>query len=178
MKLGIFLTVLAMSYVASLSLALAHNGEVHDESVAHAEVKTQMSLEQMEQMVKLLQQLVTVLSEYKAQYGAYTPPHTTVPAYVAPVAHEEDEHDEDALHEEEEEHEHDMATSSTPAKTLVIEVEPHSGKTHVHIRYTDKAEEMFFIDPPLSDVDGIVSATVLKTGLTDSVVRAAIKFME
>lgn len=185
-KLGILTTVLALSYVASLGLVLAHEGEEHEneaEAMHHeAEVKAEMSVAQMEQMVKLLQQLVTILTQYKAQYGTYTPvrPSTPPPAYVAPVAHEddEDEHHEDATHEEEEEHEHDMATSTTPVKTLVIEVEPHNGKTHIHIRYVDKPEEMFFVDTAITDEDGIVADIVTKTGLDADVARDAIKFME
>lgn len=158
-KLCILVAILSISFAFSLGPVLAHGGEDHEE-------KAEMTSEQMEQMIQLLQQLVTVLTQYKAQYGTHVAPAT----YVAPVHHEEE-------HEVEEEHEEDHAEATTEAK-LVIEIEPHNGKTHAHVRYTDKPEEMFFVDSAIEDEHGVVEAISAKTGLSADVVRTALKYIQ
>ncbi len=61
---------------------------------------------------------------------------------------------------------------------LVIELEEHSGKTHVHVRYVDKPEDMFFVNVALSDEAGIIEEVVLRTGLSSLDVKAALKYFQ
>ncbi len=163
----IFVTLSILAIFAVAPAVFAHGDEEHEETE-----KSEMSTEQMEQMVKILQQLVTLLTQYKAQYGSY---YTPAPAYVAPVIHaEEAEHHEEAT----EEHHEEAAVTPAPAVVtqLVVELEEHSGKTHAHVRYVDKTEEMFFVDVPLSNEAGVISAISAKTGLSADDIKKAIKY--
>lgn len=160
-----FISALCVCLLFIAPAVFAHGDEEHGES-SPAET-TVLSNEQMEQMITLLQQVVALLTQYKAQYGMYV----STPAYSAPVSPTP------VLHEEMEEHEeHAEEAAATPA--LIIEIEPHYGRTHAHVRYTDKPEEMFFVDPAISDEDGVVAALAARTGLSAEVVRAALKYME
>ncbi len=161
-KTGIFVVTLAVSYAISLGPVSAHGDAEHEEGQ-----HTEMGTEQMEQMIKVLQQLVTLLTQYKAQYGGYVAP---VSEEVAPVAtHEEDGH-------KEEEHHEDHVEVAAPAATLIIEVETHNGKTHVHVRYTDKPEYMFFVSSLLNNEAGIIAEIETRTGLSTDVIKAALKY--
>jgi hypothetical protein len=152
--------------------AHAHNGVDHAteaESAMH-------TAESLEPRVVILQQLVSLLTEYKKLYGAFPLPITT---------HADDSHDHDDssptldTHEDELEDEdaHDETADSNDDSKLVIEVEEHMGRTHVHVRYTDKPEEMFFVDTPLSNEDGLVADIVSRTGLSADVVRPALTYL-
>ncbi len=171
-KTGIIITLLLLSYGVSLGLVSAHGDEVHDE--AHSMQRGEMSVDQMEQMINVLKQLVAALTLYKAQYGPLVP--TPQINDVAPEAthHEEMHHEEEQQEDPHEGH----GEALTPVARLVIEVEPHGDKTHVHVRYTDKPEEMFFVDAQLNDEDGIVGAIVAKTGLGAYDTRTAIKYTQ
>ncbi len=164
---GIFILTLAFMYTAFLAPASAHGDEDQE-----ATEKKEMGVEQMEQMVKVLQQLVTLLTQYKAQYGTYTP----TPVYVAPATPTKAvEHHEEATEEDHEE----VAETPTPVVVakLVVELEEHSGKTHAHVRYVDgRPEAMFFVDVPLSNEEGVISAVSAQTGLSTGEVRGAIKY--
>ncbi len=150
--------------------ALAHNGVDH--SLENDETSV-TETERLESLVLILQQLVQVLTEYRAQYGAMPSPRppTVTPVVAAPVPHEDGD-----------EHEHTESqvvadtTTSGEGEELVIELEEHSGRTHVHMRYVDKPEEMFFVDAALTNEDGVVSAIVTRTGVSESEVRAAITY--
>jgi predicted DsbA family dithiol-disulfide isomerase len=146
----------------------------HDDDT-HSEEISGNDQERLEKMVEVLQQLVVLLTEYKKLYGTYTPStsthveadeHTHTPAVT-------EEHEEGDEHEEDEHEE-----TSTPSAKLVIEIEPHMGKTHAHIRYTDKPEEMFFVDVAITDENGIVAAIASKTGMSADVIRPALKYMQ
>jgi predicted DsbA family dithiol-disulfide isomerase len=164
--------VLVLAVVLAIPAYAAHpdhKNDVHQEEVSGVE------RERLEKMVAILQQLVVLLTEYKKMYGTYSP---SQPAHTEP---DEDTHTPAVTekHEEGDEHskdEHEEA-STTTAK-LVIEIEPHMGKTHVHMRYTDKPEEMFFVDVAITDEDSIVSAISQKTGMHADVVRPALKYMQ
>ena len=160
--------VIACLLLVTAPVVRAH-GDSHAEDKPHTEVQKTMSIAEMEQMVKLLQQLVAALLELKQlpQQAAVATPAVSVPA-ITPHEEEMDEHM-DEHHEE--------SSEDTGAK-LVIEIEPHFGKTHAHVRYTDKPEEMFFVDVAIDNEDGIVDAIVAKTGLATDVVRAALKYMQ
>jgi hypothetical protein len=157
--------------------AHAHNGVDHAteaESAMH-------NAESLEQMVVILQQLVSLLTEYKKLYGAFPLPATT----HIEDSHADDSHDHDdsspTLDTHENEHEdedaHDETADSNDDSKFVIEVEEHMGRTHVHVRYTDKPEEMFFVDTPLSNEDGLVADIVSRTGLSADVVRPALTYL-
>ncbi len=154
---------LSLAFGVGLMPALAHNGEEHGDE--HTEVR-EMSITEMEQMISLMQQLVVLLTAMR----------TLQPSMIAPVSaiHEmEEHHDEHSV-----EHEDAVTDHEAESAKLVIEVEPHNNQTHVHVRYTDKPEEMFFVTVALSDEEGIVSAVSARTGLSQDEVRVALKFMQ
>jgi hypothetical protein len=148
------------------------NEDTHGEEVMHADK------EKLEQMVVILKQLVALLTEYRSQYGAY-PVQTYTDTHVDTHADEHsvvpvDDHAEVLEEEEQDEHEHEAAASTAQ---LVIEIESHMGKTHAHVRYTDKPEEMFFVDVAITDENAIVDALVAKTGMSVDIVQSALKYM-
>lgn len=163
-----------MVCVLLLSVSVAHaHGDTHEEDEAHATTTPRvLSMSEMEQMVKLLQQLVAALTELQ-RISNTAAVVTTMPVPQS-TEHEEDHVDEMEGHVDE--HHEDAVTPTGPQ--LVIEIEPHFGKTHAHLRYTDKPEEMFFVDVTIDNEDGIVDAIVAKTGLAADVVRAALKYMQ
>ncbi len=171
-----FSLVLTIGLVFAIP-AHAHNGVDHS-TEAESAVHDSSTLEQM---VVILQQLVSLLTEYKKLYGAFPLPATT----HTEDSHADDSHDHDdsstTLDTHEDEHEdenaHDETADSSDDAKLVIEVEEHMGRTHVHVRYTDKPEEMFFVDTPLSNKDGLVADIVSRTGLSADVVRPALTYM-
>jgi hypothetical protein len=147
-------------------IAEAHGNEIHG---APAFVTTTTNIAELEQMVQLLEQLVLLMNALQIQ-KSYAP--------ITVIPHNDDagmmtEHH--ALHASTT----DVATPSaeTPKPVaLVIEVESHFNKTHVHVRYVDKPEDMFFTTVPITDVDGIVRETAMRTGLGADMVRAALTF--
>ena len=168
--------MIALLIFAPVSFVGAH-GDSHAKDETHVEAVKTMSLAEMEQMVRLLQQLVAALLELKQlpqQAVAVTPVTTAAP--VIPMASTTQEVKESEMDEHMEEH-HEESDDDSKA-TLVIEVEPHFGKTHAHVRYTDKPEDMFFVNAAIDNEDGIVSEIAAHTGLTADVVRAALKYMQ
>lgn len=166
--------------LAPLSLALAHAGEEHEtkaEEVAHeAKTAREMSMGEMEQMISLLRQLIALIVEQKRV--------AALPAVAAPAAkadaemelhHDEHAKDSDDDHADEDAHDDDAAEAAE--KKLVIEVEAHFGKTHVHVRYVDKPESMFFVEAALTDEAALVAAIAAKTGFTSDEVKAALKYL-
>ena len=172
-QIGILLLALVLVFGTSLLTAFAHGDEVHEES-EHTESATPASAEEMKRMetlIDLLQQLVTMMSALKIQQG-YAPV-VAIPTASAPEVH----HDESEMDEHHEAHSTE-ATSTVAVKQLLIEVEPHNDKTHVHVRYVDKPEEMFFVTSEITDTTGIVNEVITKTGLTKEEIEKALKFME
>lgn len=173
-RAGVLLSMLALVFGTSLYYAFAHGDEEHEAAEHSASTKKPASAEEikrLETLVGLLQQLVTLMSALKIQQG-YAPVVVMPKAVVVDVHHDESEMD---MHHDEHSAE---ATSTTPAKELVIEVEPHNDKTHVHVRYVDKPEEMFFVTSDIHDTTGIVNEVNTKTGLSKEVIQKALKFME
>ncbi len=173
LSFSISIAFLIAAFISFSPLALAHEDEHED---ADHEVASVAGEEKMEQMIKVLQQLVSLLTEYKKTYGNLPMPaviHSEADEHAhveTPVSVATDEH--------EEEHEDEHEEASTSAAQLVIEVEPHMGKTHAHVRYTDKPEAMFFVEADIDDEDAVVAAIVAKIGLSADVVRAALKYMQ
>jgi hypothetical protein len=174
---SILLTVilaLVCSFALSVPAYAAHPD--HDEDT-HSEEVSSNDHERLLKMVQVLQQLVVLLTEYKKLYGNLPLPatmHSEADEHAhagTPVTVAKEEHVEGDEHEEHEE-------STTSGAKLVIEIEPHMGKTHVHMRYVDKQEEMFFVDVAITDEDGIVSAITQKTGIDADTVRPALKYMQ
>lgn len=170
-KTGIISLALAGSYVFLLMPVSAHehaNTEHHEDATAETEAAT---MKRLETLIDVLKQLIAVMTEFRAQHPevSFTPSMPT-PAVVehhhdeADTTHEVDTHDEHA----------DEAVSVTPH--LVIEIEEHMGKTHAHVRYVDKPEEMFFVDAVITDEDGIVAILSTKTGFSADEVRDALKY--
>jgi hypothetical protein len=158
----ISLSLLTAVLLGGVSLAYAHDGEDHGD----AEMK-ELSIPQMEQMIALLKQVVTLMVTLKSM-----PVVTSVsvtPDTIQVVPHEE-------VHTED--HAEDHTDEVVEEKKLIIELEEHHGKTHVHVRYVDKPESMFFIDTPLTNVDGIVVDVTSRTGLGADEVRSALKFLQ
>lgn len=150
----------------------AHGGEEHDEE--SEEVVSEDHIAEMEKMIGLMNQLVALLTTLRSM------PAPVTSAMPAPGYEHVDEmevhHDEHAV--ETDEDAHDEHEEDAEVARLVIELEPHNNQTHAHVRYVDKPEEMFFIEPSLSDEEGIVTALVARTGLTADVVRSALKYMQ
>lgn len=173
MRIGILLSMLALVFGTSLFPAFAHGDEEH-EATEHAESTKPASLaeiKRLETLVGLLKQLVTLMNALKVQQG--NAPVVTVPKAVVADVH----HDESEMDEHHEEHSAE-ATSTAAVKQLVIEVEPHNDKTHVHVRYVDKPEVMFFVTSDIHNTDGIVNEVNTKTGLSKDDIKKALKFME
>ncbi len=168
MYTGSVLLALILAFGAMLIPAYAHDGEDHSDD---EETTATLSVVEMERLINLMQQLVTLLTTLR----------TLQPAVAATDDHGHDEaevemethHDEHAT--EETAHDEDEEESETG---LVIEIEPHNNQTHVHVRYVDKPEEMFFVNVGLDDEDGIVRETSTRTGLSEDEVREALKYMQ
>ncbi len=158
--------LLVMSVICGLVLSFpvravfAHGGEDHD-------AESDERIERMEALVAVLSQLIVVLTEYKTLY-----PHMPLQAAVAPVTTPAPVSE--PIHDGEEMHEHESSEEHEPG--LVIEVEEHFGNTHVHVRYTDKPEEMFFVAADMSDEAVLVAAIVAKTGLGTEEVKEALEY--
>ncbi len=171
-RVGTLLLMLVLVFGTSLFPAFAHDGESHAteaDETAHKEETAE--IKRLETLVGLLKQLVTLMNALKIQQG-YAPVVTVPKAVVADVHHDEGEMD---THHEEHSAE---ATSTVAVKQLVIEIEPHNDKTHVHVRYVDKPEAMFFVTSDIHNTDGIVNEVNAKTGLSKDDIKKALKFME
>lgn len=175
---GVYIVALLTFVSAVLAFpAYAHDGEDHSADTVVAVTLGTTEVEKLEAMVKVLQKLVTLLTEYKKLYGTlpvsttYTPTETApVPPPAPGIPVTVDEH---VAHDD-----HDSEVPLTPAPRLLIELETHDGKTHVHVRYTDKPEDMFFADAPLTDERGIIDAIIARTGMTKEVIQPALKYIE
>jgi hypothetical protein len=157
--------VLGLVFGGTLSTAGAHGGVDH---ATEAEAKEhEVSLEEMEQIIELLKQVVALLI-LKRDIGGQT--LVTIPVVTTPST------DDAMMEEHHTEHSPEPESETVPTTHLIIEVEAHNGNTHVHVRYTDKPEEMFFVTAPLSDEDGVVRQTAERTGLTQEAVREALVY--
>lgn len=166
LKTGVVLGSLLLGYASLVMPVSAHEHEDEHEAVVTSATGVTADIAQMEQLVSLMEQLILLLSALHIQQG-YAPVHTT-PAVDAHA--DMDEH-----HDE---HSHTDTTAEAPVSHLVIELETHHNETHVHVRYTDKPEDMFFVTAPITDEDGIVTAVQTRTGLSAETIRAALKYME
>ena len=187
-RIGAFLSASALITGLSIAPAFAHgdDGDADEDSHTSAvhetiNVGNVQSVAQMESLISLLKQLILLLNAAKIQQG-YAP--VNVPKTTASSTHDMHADMMHDMHDDmmDDDHHHDEMSSSTATATLpahlVVEAETHHGQTHVHVRYVDKPEAMFFIDAPLTDVEGIIKAVVAKTGLTADVIRTALKVME
>jgi hypothetical protein len=153
--------VAGLVVVAFLSVPVftsrAHQGETHA-SVADAEVHV-ISVARMQQIVALLTQVVVLLQEKR---------ELTMRTVAAPQLPELPKSTTTSQGTTTLSHTHSTSTpvvaSSTPIATFAIEVEEHDGKTHVHARYVDKPEDMFFVDAPMDDEPALVAAIATYTG--------------
>ncbi len=169
---GILFLALGLAFCTVLVPAQAHEGGDADHKAEHAKEASTADVARLEQIITLLNQLVLLINALHIQegYAPVTSPHV----------------DEDVMSDDSEEMEehHDEHSSeaidavSEPAAHLVIEIETHNSGTHAHVRYVEKAEEMFFVSADIDDEDGIVSGIVAKTGLGADEVREALKYME
>jgi hypothetical protein len=169
LKTGVVVGALFIAYSTLLIPVIAHEGHEHEETVVTSAVGKGMDIAQMEQLISLMEQLVLLLSALHIQQG-YAPV-TTVPVV-------DDHADMDAHHDEHGSETKDEAVTVDSTPKLVIELETHNGKTHAHVRYVDKPEDMFFVDVSITDEDGVVAGIVAKTGLAADEVKSALKYME
>lgn len=161
----IVLTVL-LTFGGVATSVSAHEGIEHA-TEAQAKAHTELSVAQLENIISLLKQVVSLIEARNSVLK-------TTPAPMHDDMHTEDadehEMDNDMIDD------HHDAEAKDDVKKLIIEVEEHLGKTHIHIRYTDKAEDMFFANVALSDEAGIVKAITDRSGLSADVAKAAIKY--
>ncbi len=139
----------------------AHEGHVHEDET-DAET-TAVDLERMEELISLLEQLVTLLSALRIQQS-YAPVADTSSIQADDIAVEDHAQIE-------------PTTEVAPSPKLIIEVETHHDDTHVHVRYVDKPEDMFFVEADINDEDGIVRDVSARTGLSADAIREAIKYI-
>jgi hypothetical protein len=165
LRTGVVFLLLALTFWTTLVPAFAHGDEDEDADHATSHVES-VDTAKLEQMITLLNQLILLINALHIQQG-YAPV-ATVPAVTDDHAEMDEHHDE---------HSHETTVNPAVAQ-FKIEVEPHDGKTHVHVRWLDKPEEMFFIETDLHDTAGIIAAVKTKTGLTDDVIREALEYME
>lgn len=158
----------------------AHSGEDHSKETSATPLSitippgelSAFDKARLENIITLLRQLILTMTQLQklSQGAEVVAAQPTVPTTSA-VPHDDEEMDEHM-------DEHHEDGGDTSGAKLVIEIEPHFGKTHVHVRYTDKPEEMFFVDTAIDNEDGIVSEIAAHTGLAADVVKAALKYMQ
>ncbi len=167
-RTGIVFLVLGLAFSTVLAPAHAHEDGDTDHLATHAQESGTVDNAKLEQMIALLNQLILLINALHIQQG-YAPIHIETPAVT-------DNHDE--MDDHHDEHSHDTAVNPDVTPQFKIEVEPHNGKTHVHVRWLDKPEEMFFVETDLHDTAGIIVAVKARTGLTDDVIREALTYPE
>jgi len=162
--------VLVFSQGEAAQYARAHDGEDHKS-------ETTLTLKEMEDLIKQLQQIIQLLTLRNQLTLSVQTSANLAPAHIEDIM--EDHHDIDSHEMSNDDHmeDHDIG-EALPIPKLIIELEEHSGKTHVHIRYTDKPEDMFFADALLSDTDGVVEAIHERSGLSESEIRTAIVYTQ
>jgi len=166
MKQKIFSVTLAVALVMSGGAysASAHNGVDHGAGEVHATAHKELSLTQMETLIGLLKQVIALMEARNSVIA-------TVPAPATSAITHDDDHDIDLSGDMIDHHDEDTTTDK-----LIIEVEEHMSKTHVHIRYTDKPEDMFFVDVTISNEAGIIKEITDRSGMTAEIVKAALKY--
>jgi hypothetical protein len=170
-----------------LAFTYAHGDEDHS-----AEPKHEKSVAELEAMLALLQKLVALLQEQRAMGGGAS--ITTVMSSVVSTgghtmsgeaghngtAGEDGEngaHDGEDGHSGHDGEDGEDGAHGDEAKKFAIEVETHNGKTHVHVRYIDKAEEQFYVNADIDDEDEVIEDIHDKTGLPESVIEPAIIYL-
>ncbi len=166
-RAGVLMVALALLFGVSCAPVFAHEGVDHS-NVAEATLHESESAEiaKLEKILSLLNQLVILINALHIQQGY---PSVLPPPLVAD--------DQDEMEEHHEEHSPEPVTVAPEVKKLVIEVEEHNSKTHVHVRYVDKAEEMFFVDSVITDEDGLVGDIHERTELEEDDIREALSYM-
>ncbi len=174
MKKNIVILILCLSISAvTVHVVSAHGDEVHTDDNESTASVSEAELARMEQLVKLLQELVTLMSALKIQQSyapvAAVPTHTTTDDTASEDAEMDTHHEEHSTA--------DSESDATEAQSaLIIEVEKHNERTHVHARYIDKPEEMFFVDASMDDEDALIEDIHEYTGLDTETIRAALKY--
>ncbi len=169
-KSASFLVVISMMF--SGATVHAHGGVDHGTAL-EAETHEKLEEAQMQMIIALLQKVIMLLKAQKdVQYidsvpSAVTDTHTE-------VTHADDEME---MHHAEHSTSPAVSTDTTEVEKLVIEIEEHNNSTHVHVRYVDKPEDMFFAESPMSDEDGVVEDIMERTGLSEDEIRTAIVYM-
>ncbi len=177
LQIGAFTLATVLAWGAVFITANAHGDEVH-ETTAHAEdadATTSTEVAKLEHMITLLNQLIVLMKTLRMEQ-AYTPAPAPAPAVSSDSAEMDMHHDMHA-HETNVEVEIDDASAAESEKRLIIEIEPHNGKTHAHVRYVDKPEDMFFVESDIDDEDGVVSAIHERTGLSEEEIREALTYL-
>jgi hypothetical protein len=167
--------LVVMFFGTSLSV-FAHDGVEHN-THGEAMLHEAPSLQQMEELIVVLKELIRLLqtkidsertNRVEGEMQSSINTKISNPPYVKNEQVSPESNDEvyTVRHED-----------AQTTEKLVIEVEEHHGSTHVHVRYVDKPESMFFIEVPLTNREGIEQEIVRKTGLSESVVRDALIFL-
>lgn len=171
---GVFTLIIGVLLLNSgwfIPYAYGHDGEEHG-------TETTLTLEEMEDLIVQLKQIIELLILRNELERKIVISLTPVESHTIDAIHDE-HHDMDAPAENMDDHmENHDAIVEAIEKKLIIELEEHSGKTHVHIRYTDKAEDMFFAEAVLTDTNGVVEVIQKHSGLSDDVIRAAIVYTQ
>jgi len=169
-RVGIYAFALVLFAGVQGPAVFAHEGEDH---ATEAEATTHVAeIAKLEQMVALLNQVLLLIKALHVEQGSVSNHQTAVHTDV---------HDAHEAETEMETHHDEHSTSTVSSESvarLVIEIEPHNSKTHAHVRYVDKPEEMFFVASSIEDEDGIVEDIHERTGLDTDDIREALTYME
>ena len=149
------------------AVVFAHGDEVHESEDVHL---GDSELKRMEKLVQLLNEMVLLLQALKIQQGYETVNMDT--QANTDSTNEMDEHNDEHAHED------TSTTEPTETNKLIIEVETHNEKTHVHTRYVDKPEDMYFVDAPIDDEEALIEAIKARTGLSHDEIKEALVYFE
>ena len=166
-NIGAFVSVVMIILLCNFNFALAHGGQ-------HGEAKEEITVSEKEADIKKLESIVSILKEVmllltSLKLGNYD---TVVPSVKVEFQDEMQIHHKEHSYEAE----NPVSESQVPATKLIVEVETHGGKTHVHVRYIDKPEEMFFVDVAISATEPLIEAIHTRTGLEKEAIRVALVY--
>lgn len=164
------LNTYVLSFVlVSLVCAVPVSAHTHVVQRASTHVMTEA---EMVRVIDLLEQVVLLLAELKKVQQS-----TLVVTFPST-----DTHKHTVIKPVEEVVATTTVASSTPpieeVSDLVIEVETHHGRTHVHYRPKNAAEDMFFIDTPITDEEGILQELQKRYSTDREVMRRALVYFQ
>jgi hypothetical protein len=171
-------TICVVSLVILIIALPTSSIRAHGTPEAHAkEQMASLTIPEMEQMIVLLTKLISLLIEQQ-KLSSKVQPHISlgtpasekiVPPLSATSTSGISTSSSSVAH---------ITPGMTPTSTklFAIEVEEHDGNTHVHVRYIDKPEEMFFVNAPISNENALIIDIKTRTNLPLSVIKPALVY--